>query len=344
MLGLTRRLIGLAAALVMTSAMLAVPANAAEKVKMAIFQSNFCCFAAYVAQHLKLFEKNGVEVEFVYGTGIQVANILISGSAEFGAFASEHGVAVTSKGQDVKLLVVTLLHPPFSVIARNDVPTPNAGKPYPEMLKDLKGLKIGISTPGASTDVTLRFLLREAGLDPQKDVTIVPVGDPTTALAALKNGLIQANMSVEPTQTAAVDGLKIAKHVLNIEAGEGPDLFKEFAYNSVFTRGPYLKEHPQTARAVVDSIVEAEQLIQDPNEIDNMVKVAQAYMRGIDPPLLRAYLDKYRKNFGPVATPRAIENISKMLLAGKLIAEPVSWARVVAQDYMPRDLPNRADH
>src|SRR5215472_11924479 len=122
-------------------------AGASEKVKLATFQSNFCCFPVYVAQHLKLFEKRGVEVELVYGTGIQVANILVSGSTEFGAFAIEHGVAVTSKGQDVKLLVVTLTRPPFSVIVRNDVPTPNAGKPYPQMLADLEGLKIGISTP-----------------------------------------------------------------------------------------------------------------------------------------------------------------------------------------------------
>ena len=188
-------------------ALLANPAAAAEKVKMSTSKA-ILLFALYVAQHLKLFEKHGVEVELVYGTGIQVANILISGSTDFGAFAIEHGVAVTSKGQDVKLLVVTLTRPPFSVIVRNEVQTPNAGKPYPQMLADLKGLKIGISTPGASTDVTLRFLLREAGLDPQKDVTIVPVGDPTTALAELKNGLIDGNMSVEPTQSQAVTGLR----------------------------------------------------------------------------------------------------------------------------------------
>jgi len=325
----------------------ALPANlagAAEKVKMSTFQSNFCCFAVYVAQQMKLFEKHGVEVELIYGTGIQVANILISGSADFGAFAIEHGVAVTSKGQDVKLLVVTLTRPPFSVIVRNEVPTPNAGKPYPQMLADLKGLKIGISTPGASTDVTLRFLLREAGLDPQKDVTIVPVGDPVTALAGLKNGVIDGNMSVEPTQTAAVTGLKIAKHVLNIEGGEGPELFKEFAYNGVFARGSTLKERPQAARGVVAAIVEAEQMIQDPNRLDDVVKVAQATMRGIDADLLRTYLLTYRKNFGPVATPKAIANISQMLLAGRLIAQGVSWSQVVAQDLMPRELPDPADH
>src|ERR1700684_1884067 len=74
------------------------PAGATEKVKLSTFQANLCCFTVYVAQGLKLFEKHGVDVEIVYGTGIQSANIMISGSAEVGAFAIEHGVAVSSKG------------------------------------------------------------------------------------------------------------------------------------------------------------------------------------------------------------------------------------------------------
>ena len=72
--------------------------------------------------------------------------------------------------------------------------------------------------------------------------------------------------------------------------------------------------------------------------------MAQAYMRGIDADLLRAYLQSYRGNFSPVATPAAIRNISQMLLAGKLIAQPVSWSQVVAQDLMPRELPQLSDH
>src|ERR1700674_2084241 len=98
--GLKTSLASAIAALVLSGLPAASPAPALEKVKLSTFQSNFCCFPVYVAQHLKLFEKHGLEVELVYGTGIQVANILISGSAEFGAFAIEHGVAVTNQGQD----------------------------------------------------------------------------------------------------------------------------------------------------------------------------------------------------------------------------------------------------
>src|SRR6516165_12475727 len=68
----------------------AAPAGAAEKVKMSTFQANLCCFTVYVAKDLGLFAKHGVDVELLYGTGIQVTNIMVSGSAEVGAFAVEH--------------------------------------------------------------------------------------------------------------------------------------------------------------------------------------------------------------------------------------------------------------
>src|ERR1700675_4552158 len=134
MRGLTRRALSLAAACAMTTALFTAPALALEQIKMSIFQSNFCCFPVYVAKYLKLFEKHGVDVELVYGSGIQVANIFVAGSAELGAFAVEHGVTVSAKGQDLKMIVLEQQLPPLSLIVRNDVPTPHADKPYPQNL------------------------------------------------------------------------------------------------------------------------------------------------------------------------------------------------------------------
>ena len=264
MRGLTQRTLSLAAACAMTTALFSAPALALEQIKMSIFQSNFCCFAVYVAKHLKLFEKHSVDVELVYGTGIQPANIFVSGSAESGAFAVEHGVTVSSKGQDLKLLVLQQQLPPLSLIVHNDVPTPNADKPYPQNLIDLKGLKIGISGRGASTDTATRFMLKQAGLDPDKDVTIMPVGDPGTMLASLKNKVIDAAMAVEPTQTAAVQSLKFAKTMVDIEGGGGPNVFHPYAYNGIFVHSAFLKDHPDTARAIVAAIVEACAVVNDP--------------------------------------------------------------------------------
>ena len=148
----------------------ASPSQALDKVRISAFQGAFVNLPLYVAQAFKLFEKHGVEAELLYGTGIQVTNIMVGGSSDFGAFAIEHGVTIIGKGQDVRLLVVNQSLPPYGIIVRNDVPTPNIDKPYPAMIKDLKGLKLGITTIGAGTDTALRYLLHQAGIEPS-DVT-----------------------------------------------------------------------------------------------------------------------------------------------------------------------------
>jgi NitT/TauT family transport system substrate-binding protein len=314
----------------------AAPA-AAERVKIAAFQGTFVNLPVYMAVELGLFQKHGIEAELLYGTGIQVTNIMLSGSADFGGFAVEHGLLVASKGQDIRLLVLNQTLTPFGIIVRNDVATPNAGGPWQDRLRDLKGLRIGITTPGASTDQTLRFLLAQAGLDPQKDVRIVPVGAVQTMIAGLKNGLVDANMAVEPVQSEAVLGQKIARTILDIQGGEGPDMFHDYAYNGMFARGAYLKAHAETARGIVAAIVEAEEIINDPARRETALAVAVRNMRGLDPALLAGYLERYHGIFAPVATPRAIANVNQVLLGTKQIEAPVPYEGIVAQDFMPRD-------
>ncbi len=324
-----------AAGLVLASLTWASPSRALDNVKISAFQGSFVALPLYVAQAFKLFEKHGVEAELIYGTGIQVTNILLGGSADFGAFAVEHGINLLGKGQDLRLLVVCQGSTPYGLIVRNDVPTPNLGKPYPEMLKDLKGLKLGVSTLGAGTDTMLRYLLDQAGIKPS-EVQILPVGGPGPQVAGIKNGVIDGALSYEPAQSEAVDGLKIAKMVLDMEGGQGPEMFRDYAYNGVWTTGAYLKKHPDRARNVIAAVVDAETMINDPAETDKIFKVAVDNMRGIDPALLRGYIVKYRTIFRPIATPRQIEHVETFLEGAKLLSQPIAYDKVVATDLMPQ--------
>jgi NitT/TauT family transport system substrate-binding protein len=327
---------GIAAFLLLLAAM---SARAEDAVKVSAFEGTFVNFPVYVARDLKLFEKHGIKAELVYGKGIQVANIMVSGATEFGAFAVEHGVTVAAKGQDVKLLVLNQTQPPFAVVVRKDVATPHASEPYPARLLDLKGRKIGISSVGASTDIAIRYMLSEAGLDPQSDVKIIPVGDPITMVAGLKNGVIDGLIAVEPAQIEAVMGQQIAKTMLDIEAGEGPELFREYAYNGLFVRQSYLQDHADLARRMVAAIVDAEIVINDPARIDDVMAVVQNNMRGLDPALLKGYVEHYRAIWRPIASAKAIDNVNKLLLAGKVIDTAVPYDKLVAADFMPRAFP-----
>ncbi len=320
----------------------ATPSYALDKIKISGFQGAFVALPLYVAQAFKLFEKHGVEAELIYGTGIQVTNILLGGSSDFGAFAIEHGITILGKGQDLKLLVVAQSLPPYGVVVRNEVPTPNIDKPYPEMLKDLKGLKIGITTFGAGTDTALRYLLRQVGLQPS-DVRIVPVGGQAQQVAGLKNGQIDGAIAVEPAQSEAIQGLKIAKMVLDIQGGHGPEIFRDYAYNGVWTTGAFLQKYPERARAVVAAVVDAETMINDPAHREEVAKVAIDNMRGFDPTLLRGFLDKYRSIFQPLATPKQIQNVETFLHEAEMLNGAIPYEKVVAADLMPKNFnPPRA--
>jgi ABC-type nitrate/sulfonate/bicarbonate transport system substrate-binding protein len=234
------------------------------------------------------------------------------------------------------LLAVAQSATPYSIILRNDVPTPNKDKPYPEMLKDLKGLKIGITTVGAGTDTALRFLLKQAGLTPN-DVTIIPVGGQTQQVAGIKNGVIDGAIAVEPAQSEAVYGMKIAKMVLDIEGGQGPAMFTNYAYNGLWTTGSWLQKNPDKAKAVVAAIVDAQTMINDPAHFDEVLKVATDNMRGFDPALLKTFIQKYHGIYEPVATPAQIANVEKFLQESELLKEPIPYDKVVATDVMPKE-------
>ena len=67
--------------------------------------------------------------------------------------------------------------------------------------EDLKGLRIGLA-PGSASDVTLRLLLRAHGLDPARDVTLVPLA-PDTVAEGFRGGAVEAVALGDPGLAAA---------------------------------------------------------------------------------------------------------------------------------------------
>jgi NitT/TauT family transport system substrate-binding protein len=59
-------------------------------------------------------------------------------------------------------------------------------------VKDLKGKQIGVFSLASGSVPYLKAVLKEAGLDPEKDVTMVPTGAGAPALQALNSGTVAA--------------------------------------------------------------------------------------------------------------------------------------------------------
>ena len=163
----------------------------------------------------------------------------------------------------------------------------------------------------------------------------MPVGDPGTMLASLKNEVIDAAMAVEPTQTAAVQSLKFAKTVVDIEGGGGPSVFHPYAYNGVFVHSAFLKDHPDTARAHRRGDRRSLRGRQRSGAHERPDGCGgQSTSRA---PTLRSQSvsDKVPRELRAGRDQEGVDNVSAMLLAAKTIEKAVPYEQLVATDFMP---------
>ena len=335
-----RVIVSLLALALLLAAAPEITAQPRTPVKIAVLRAAFVYFTPYVAEAKGFFAQHGLDAQLVYfRSGAETTTAVVSGSTEFGALATEHVTQVRDQGLRLKAIVANLTDSPFTLIVRKEVELPNAARGYPHVVRDLKGLKLGITGRGASTDFTLRFLVKEAGLDPDKDVTIIATGGIATSMAALQKGDIQGYLAFEPIQSQAIHGLGIAKPVIDIRKGEVPRVLQEYAYNSMVAKEEYLDANPETARRMVAAVLDTHRFLADPKNFEETVKVAEKYFEGINPALLRQILQESLKGYRPVITRQAVANIGEMLRFAGLIKRAPAYEEVVDTRYAPTRFP-----
>ena len=176
-----------------------VPGLAAEPTKL---QKLVIGYAAPVAslgiidviKKSGIFKKNGLDVELVYipGSGVLTA-AMVSGQVPLTFLAGAAIVSSAIGGADTVLLscaINTLFWRLFSV-------------PEIKSVAELKGKKIGVTRLGTLEDGILRLLFKERGLNPDRDVTFVPVGAAPQRVVALSKGIIDAASFIPPQDIAA---------------------------------------------------------------------------------------------------------------------------------------------
>lgn len=133
--------------------------------------------------------------------------------------------------------------------------------PIEERFKALRGLTIATSPPGSSSNSTLRYLVKKYGLDPDNDLSIVPVNDPSAIVAGIRQGQFDGSFF----------GVGIAD--MNIADGSGElwvslprgdvESFKDLVGVVLITTQDYLDKNPDAVAAVHASLADAQQRVED---------------------------------------------------------------------------------
>jgi NitT/TauT family transport system substrate-binding protein len=147
-----------------------------------------------------------------------------------------------------------------------------------------------VSNVGSSSDIATRVMLRKIGLDPENDVTIVPVGSLQNRTAALLNGAIDAGVAQPPEQLALEDkGL----HILYDLAAEKLPA----ATDTIVVQRSWLNGHRDVAQKYIDSLVEAIAL--NHKDKEKAISVLQKYLNTDDQRALETTYDFFVNNVTP---------------------------------------------
>lgn len=150
--------------------------------------------ATWVAKEAGYFAAEGLDVELIrVGGSTRIVAAMLGGSAPIIHAGASASMAATAAGSDSVIIGCMSNVSPFHLMARPEIKQPS----------DLRGKRAGVSAFGATSDFLIRLALRRFGLEPGKDVTILPTGGEAEAFAALQAGSVQIAALAYPSYIQA---------------------------------------------------------------------------------------------------------------------------------------------
>jgi NitT/TauT family transport system substrate-binding protein len=134
--------------------------------------------------------------------GGEAGAVFASGSGDIFIGGMDKAVAFKRTGiADVKVISVGMTTASYGLVA--------SAKSDVKSFADLKGKSVGISGPGSTSDLFVRWGLKKAGLDPDKDATIIGLGAFQSVRAGIENGRVDGGMLGIPVLDLAVADGKV---------------------------------------------------------------------------------------------------------------------------------------
>jgi NitT/TauT family transport system substrate-binding protein len=226
---------------------LASSIGAADRIRIAVSNPNMPNLTAAMAQKNGFFKEANLDAEIIRMNPNVAITALATGDIDYcQLFGAVVGGAIA--GLPVRIVAGFLDNWPMTLIAQ----------PEYKSLKDLKGKTLGISSFGATPDVAARMMLKQAGIDSDKEIKILALGSDAARLAALKQRVVDV-VVISPPADAQMEkqGFRILARAY--------ELFN-FPYLGLGTHMRKIKEKPEEIRATIRATIRANRFIRDNRE------------------------------------------------------------------------------
>jgi NitT/TauT family transport system substrate-binding protein len=219
-------------------------APALDRIRIAVSNPNMPNLTVAMAQGKGFLKDENLEAEIIRMNPNVAITALSTADIDYcQLFGAVVGGAIA--GLPVRIVAGYLDNWPMTLIAQPEL----------KSLKDLKGKTLGISSFGATPDVAARLMIKQAGIDADKEIKILALGSDAARLTALKQRVVDVVVISPPADT------QMEKQGYRILA-RAYELFS-FPYLGLGTHTRKIKEKPDEIRRVIKATIRANRFIRD---------------------------------------------------------------------------------
>jgi len=205
-----------------------------------------------IAERKGFFKAEGLDVEIadVEG-GSKALQALIGGSVDATAGSFDHTIQMQAKHQSIEGVVLFARYPGIVLaVAKSKAESYHSPR-------DLKGLTIGVTSPGSQTHFMLNHLLLADGLEPT-DVSVAGIGGGPGAVAAVRNGRVDALSNADPviTELETSGDIKVVADT-RTTAGTLAVFGAPYPSGTIYLKTDFIQSHPRTVQAIATAMVKA---------------------------------------------------------------------------------------
>jgi NitT/TauT family transport system substrate-binding protein len=247
---------------------------------------------AKLTEDLGYFKDEGVDVKLLTEpSGATAENVLVAGKTQGVVGFYDHTITLQAQGKCIQSVVQLAKVPGEAEVVATGSSDSVSGA------EDFEGKKLGVTSPGSSTDYLTQYLAKKNGIDSDRYTTVTAGAGPTF-IAALDNGGIDAGMTTDPTIATAVDkGLGKVLIDMRTEAGTRKALGGLYPAASMYMDCAYVKANPETVQKLVNAFVRTMRWMHTHSAADIAAKMPKDYNGG-DP----ALYEKSIKDSSPMFT------------------------------------------
>src|SRR6266481_8242124 len=224
-------------------------AQTLDRIRLGYSGTGISSYSMEIGKRLGIFRRNGLDVEVVYvNSGSLLNQALIAGTFEVSFSQGSEAMLAKLRGADMRITAVIANH--FNHVYLT--------APAITSIKQLKGKKVAVSRFGSGSHFQSNLALKEGGLDPDKDVTVLQIGNSAARMAAILSGTVDGTiMAADFVPRAKKEGFNVVADLAATNI--------EYPFLSLHMMGNYIERNPKMVKALIKGMSESIGVLQTDN-------------------------------------------------------------------------------